>query len=234
MIQRNFFIALALGFMQLLSAQSRFSANPTSRFLQRSTSFGTLHDFIQIKNYTGDTLQMRWISYPAGGDTAWNVNLQDPENFYADLLALDSADFILPDSASHYSLNKMVIGVSHNRATGIANYKLTLLEKGRRSDSLQINFEVSVIPGMNIKETTADNGLEVYPQPAREVVFIDHENGRPLLQVQLFNAEGRLMPIDLSSLQEGFLNVSSWQPGVYLLIWQGEQSYHSHKIIIKP
>lgn len=223
-----------LFFTQLLFAQSRFSAEPTFRNLQRSTDFGTLHDYIHIKNNTKDTLQMRWISRPTGGDTAWDVNLQDPENFYSELTNHDSANFILPDTASGFSRNLMVIGVAHNQFTGFANYRFTLFEQGRRADSMRINFWVTVTPGMGLEGSKNLREWEIYPQPAREKLYIDNLSPHNAQEVQLYNSRGEIPAVDLSSLEEGYLDVSSLTPGVYLLFWEQGKQYEVHKIIIQP
>jgi len=213
-------------------AQVRFSASPSYRFMQRSTDFGTLHDFVQLQNHTADTLSLVWKVRMVGGDTAWRSNVQDPSNRYFEVETGDSAAFILPDSGAPSSLSKLIIGVEHRQVTGIRNYYFTLYEKGRARDTVAVQYEVVVTPGLATQNYKVEKEPTFYPNPARERIYFSGVS-QDVEQLGLLSLSGKLQSV-VPQHPEGAWELPSLPAGLYRLRFTYRDQYFSQILTIEP
>ncbi|MCK5820692.1 MAG: C10 family peptidase [Bacteroidales bacterium] len=85
-----------------------------------------------------------------------------------------------------------------------------------------------------LESTTLDEGFLVYPNPARGKLYIKFLlNQHEPIHLQLFNLQGKLV-IEHKSLDiEYHLNISSLEPGIYLLKTRSGKHRYTKKIIIE-
>lgn len=209
-----------------LSAQARFGVDVNYRLLNKPVNAGILHHFIQARNYTGDTLQMRWVKSVQGNPpAAWTVNFADPQQNHPDISALDSADFTFPDS-SNWVYNKFVIGINPNGAAGSAIWRFNIFEKQNPADSLQIEYEVIVTDAIGLQQQIDE--WSIYPNPAQHFILL---KGWPVSAegVLLINSRGQRFKTKSVEVAEGLrLAVHHLPKGTYYI-----QSPLRSKAIIK-
>jgi len=171
MRKRLLFITSLFFLITVSSFGQRFSTSKSYVNLYKSTGFGTLHDHIEIENNTSDTIILRWkqrrsITYPS---SAWVTTLQDPNQWHNPVDGVDSADFKLAPSPTFN--NKLVIGVDHQQMTGSGQVIFTLYEPGNPADSLQIIFDVTVVPEpVSLIEDKRE--FKIFPNPASDVINV--------------------------------------------------------------
>lgn len=105
-------------------------------------------------------------------------------------------------------------------------------------ESPGLYFESPVIPpGSNCltplaaKETSGEAGLQVYPNPASELVFIDYPEGNKLDAMAAFRADGSLFRFFEAPLP-GTITVLDWPAGLYWLKIIGAAGFEVKKIIV--
>lgn len=214
-----------------LSAQSRFGVDVNYRLLHKPVSAGILHHFIQARNHTADTLQMRWVKSVEGNPpAAWTVNFADPQQNRPDISAVDSADFTLPDS-SNWVYNKFVIGINPNGVAGSGIWRFNIFERQNPADSLQIEYEVIVTDAIGLNEKRGE--LSIYPNPARHFILL--KNWRASAEgILLYNSRGQAFKAQAEEVAEGLrMSVSHLPKGTYFVQSPGNAKGIIKKIIIQ-
>ncbi len=213
-----------------LQAQHTFSAPDTIKYLIKDTGFNTLHDFLNLKNHTGDSLPMRWkqhrINYPA----AWGTTLDDPTKWHNPVDGLDSADFVLPDSASDAFNTKLIIGVDHNGIAGQGTIVFTVFDLNQPQDSVRLYFDVLVRPAIGLKEDKWP-GFSVYPSPAKNEIHIAGKDVWKVEEIYLTDLAGQRIPVHFTkNLTTVNIYVANLLRGFYVLSIKDNQRYYHQKI----
>ena len=97
----------------------------TNLTIEKNTDFGTVHDYLELFNYSGQDLEMRWIAhFNSSWPSLWAASFADPANWHPSIVDLDSADFTITDPIGFQ--NKLIIGVDHNSqaGTGTIDFKV--------------------------------------------------------------------------------------------------------------
>lgn len=169
----RYILFVIISHISILTIAQSFGVSDTLKILSKTTDFGTMHDFIQLENYSGKDLNMRWKqSFSAGFPSNWIPSIQDPDNWYNPCDTIDSADFVLPDSVS--VTDKMVIGLDHQQTVGAGTIYYQLFPIDDPTDTINIAFSINVSQGTG---TTAiseyeSNELEVFPNPMNDKLWI--------------------------------------------------------------
>lgn len=226
-MHRNLYTILWLAlfsiFMREMRAQSGFSVPDTIAYLSKTTDHSTIHWYLEIHNQRDTTLPMRWLYQPLVLPAAWQLSLQDPSTHHHPLQT-DSADFTLQDSANE-AANKLIIGIDHQGQTGYALLRFTIFEPGKRNDSVNLYFDVSVSAGMSQEEFISP--LNIFPNPAREFLEIQGYSGPYTIR----NTRGEIVCEGwLMGDQRLELNMP---PGLYILHIEGDSAAIIKKISIE-
>ncbi len=225
---RSIFTLFFLMGVLVTTAQSRFNAPDTIKFLVKDTSFGTLHEFLEIKNKTADSLQMRWKQRKTRYTSGWKTTLQDPDQWHNPVDGVDSADFTLPDTLSGPFNNKLIIGVDHNGIAGGGMVVFTVFEIGHPQDSVRLYFDILVTPKVGLAEN--QNGfLKVYPQPARDQIKVKASGLSDQSKIYLTSLSGQefLVPYQYTGVGTWQLETQTLPPGVYILsVVDKDHLYH--------
>ncbi len=166
-LQMKQLIYLSVAFMLFtlpVASQSTFTATNTFSSINKNTSFGTLHDYLGLKNLTADTLAMRWEVSFKTIPSAWSMGFTDTENVYDTVNDMDVANFLFPDSTDKVH-NKMIIGIHHNNTLGSGRYIFNVFDVNHPADSLQLIYDVTVTPHP-LSIQNLDLEKEPYPNPS--------------------------------------------------------------------
>ncbi|MBN2863370.1 MAG: T9SS type A sorting domain-containing protein, partial [Bacteroidales bacterium] len=95
----------------------------------------------------------------------------------------------------------------------------------------------------NFRDITAiteiyDNGLKIYPNPARNKMIVEFDNPRnERLKIRLININGQIVA-EKSIVSQGKvetdIDLSGLSPGLYTLKISGDRLNATRKLIIKP
>jgi hypothetical protein len=85
------------------------------------------------------------------------------------------------------------------------------------------------------ENTISDSNIKIYPNPASELITIDRSDyfSNQNLDVQLVNSFGQVIYKANSIISNYTIPVQSYPEGVYFLIVSNNESFKSHKVIIK-
>jgi len=97
-------------------------------------------------------------------------------------------------------------------------------------DFVQTSDEIKPKNTTGIAKVTAKDGLKIYPNPAKNVITIENQNGL-FNQVKVMNAVGQL--IKTASLKTGTnkVDVSAMNAGIYYLLISGKDGSRSMKFV---
>lgn len=153
-----------------------------------------------------DTILITGLSMPAvelGSDTT--ICLGD--SLLLDATHSNAASYVWQDSstASSYWVN----------ASGMYYVTLTSADGCVVSDSITV--EQDTCSGIYISENRMEQGFELYPNPANEVVSLQIGNLNGSVSVELITPSGRcMMSLEVPFENgHGYLNVTEWSSGLY-------------------
>jgi hypothetical protein len=82
-------------------------------------------------------------------------------------------------------------------------------------------------------QTHSDIGLQIYPNPARDVVTLSFENGAELATyISFFNAQGHIVKKEVVSHGQPEMNISGLKTGIYFVRIQNGEMNKSLKLIV--
>lgn len=185
--------------------------------ISKTTDFGPVHDYIEVFNYSGQDLNMRWICHePFTWPTVWETDFTDTENNYNDVQHNDSADFTLLNPPGW--ANKLIIGVQHFSWAHTDTLRFKVWPLDFPEDSLWIKYVIIVAQGddyFNLEEQNQSFAFSVDDAANKLSISGDsHE-----VDVVVYNLSGQLVhqvnqyfpgsaPIDLGKLETGIYLVS--------------------------
>lgn len=208
-------------------AQS-FGVQDTIKYLVKDISASTPpHDNIQLINNTNDTLYLRWVETRLPGfSTAWDLGLQDPDNYYYPQI-LDSADFYIESPAS--SVDKMIINLYHNNNPGNGRVKYKIYDIANPSDSLNIYFDFTITAqgqGNGINESFAKYFSYTVGDGK---LYLHGQNKQILENVKLYSIDGKLITNKSSMSTMTVLNLP-YSKAIYVVVVTLSEGTFSFKI----
>ena len=127
----------------------------------------------------------------------------------------ENITYRLVSNSNESELSVMLLGKSmtmmrQSREEGEA----TLLIRAM-SDGQAVEFEVHVVMHYVFDGIDEDamEAISVYPNPVRDVVFVEANHGSSVLRVEVFNVTGQMV----FSSTDTEINVSEWESGVYIV-----------------
>ena len=151
----------------------------------------------------------------------------------------DNEPLVLGESFTQQTINSFNLSYVHDGSATTTDQFIFIVEDGAGGfiPNEVFNIEIDENAMVNTDDLNADNAIELFPNPARDMVHLQMKN--PLQeagQLRVLNAQGQLVIKQLMSLgsQHMDINTSQLASGVYLLeLYSGEQSYTEKLIINK-
>ena len=138
-------------FLFCLSGNSQINATywgvaDTNLVISKTTDFGTVHDYIELFNYSGQDLDMRWIAnYQPDWPSLWTCDFTDPGGWHQGVQQLDSADFLITDPIGFQ--NKLIIGVAHFSQAGYGTVDFKVFPVNYPDDFLVLHYSTEITQG---------------------------------------------------------------------------------------
>lgn len=230
---RLLFLFLLLPF----SSKTQVNANSwgiedTSLYIIKNTSFGVVHGYRELFNYSGGDLDMRWIRYtPSSWPVQWGSDFTDPSNTYPDVLIIDSGDFVLPDPPGFS--NKLIIGVDHNGFADTSVIRFKVFPISDPTDTLWVNFHILIgNPGVSEVSSVDLNPKIIYQPESKQLYFEGLHDEQYVLTI--FDLSGKI--ILETTIMSGIdkIDLPNLLPGVFLInLKSSDGNFFSDKIIVR-
>ena len=195
-----------------------WGVSDTNLFISKSTDFGTVHDYLALYNYSGQDLQMRWVKYlDSNWPSWWGLSFTDPDNYYPDILNIDSADFILPDPVGFS--NKLIIGVNHQSYAWYATAHFKVFPVLYPTDTLWLHYNIEIVQGnatAAIDKESNNFTWEFIPSINQVILQGDLINYKSFT---LFNLAGqKVISLNISTHSNAhFIHLPNLNAGIYLM-----------------
>lgn len=113
-------------------------------------------------------------------------------------------------------------GKAMSNGSGSLEYTLgetiTLTMNNASADKTLTNgFHQGIFTVTDIKNNQPLLGLKVFPNPAKETVYVSFEEPQHNISVELYDMEGRLLQSHQNNLQQLELNLTTFSDGTYYL-----------------
>lgn len=206
---------------------STWGVDDTTICIIKTTDFGIVHDYIELFNYFGADLNMRWIlETPTTWPTPWDAGFSDPTNVYSDVLPEDTADFILPYPVAFD--NQLIIDVDHNNHINESYLRFKVFPIDHPEDSLWLKFCIIIqSPDAGIDEENNFNCR--YDMMSNQILF-----DVPLmchLNFIICTLDSKMVSKGTISSGESTLHLPELEDGTYIIRLFSEQ-FHRSLIII--
>ncbi len=231
------FVVIALFSLYSLSINAQsFGVSDTLKILSKTTDFGVLHDFIQLENFSGKDLAMRWKqTISPGFPSAWIPSIQDPDNWYNHCDTVDSADFVLPDSTTFS--DKMVIGLDHQQMVGAGFIYYQLFPIDDPTDTINIAFSLNVSEGTGTTglDKLSATTLEIYPNPASDEIRIIKPTELGIdFSIRLIDANGKVHGANYQNHKDYLLlERKDLASGIYMIQMMAGNALWQQKIVFE-
>ena len=232
----RFFQVLGLSVLVSFSSYGQINATywgveDTTLSISKTTDFGIVHDYLELYNYAGQDLDMRWIAY--FGDfwpSLWIASFNDPGNWSQNISHLDSADFTLTDPVGFQ--NKLIIGVNHQSQAGTGTISFKVFPVDHPDDFLTLHYRTSIAQGNAFAsiENSVDHQILINNIGDK---MISISNVKKPTTVKIYSLTGAL--IHSANVQESTSNLqlSHLESGFYMVeCRQADGTSVSKKIVI--
>ncbi|MEM7105702.1 MAG: T9SS type A sorting domain-containing protein [Bacteroidota bacterium] len=182
-------------------------------------------------DFSPDSIQQNgWLAKVSpDGDSLWGRHIRHfpnnflKRNFFTDFEILTSGEILLAGLIDDDDSSSPTVG---RWGWIVKTDSLGCIEPGcHLSTSVQT------------PSSTQEDGLLVFPNPAREVVTLQmHHAVRAQTKIRIYNSMGQLIREEqwLNGLQQHSLNLSDCLPGIYVVVVvEADQVVHSRKIIVE-
>jgi hypothetical protein len=92
------------------------------------------------------------------------------------------------------------------------------------------SFELTVDACVTVDETTSNEAINLYPNPASDWVYLDGINGD--LMVSILNVEGQIVGRFTLNSASSKLPISNLSSGVYFIQWSDEKGLQTKKFVV--
>lgn len=168
--------------------------------------------YVFFDNPSGDTLQLRWRIVTESKPPGWKIDLCDYGLCYAGIPPNGTMNPVF-DTIRPY----LKLIVQPDTISGSAWLWFRVFEKDNDGNFTDVYFSL-YSPGITGTEEPASSDLELYPNPAFDVLFIEN-TGLKYSWPTLLNAAGQqIHKLAIPAGDQAMVNVSNWPAGVYYLM----------------
>lgn len=106
--------------------------------------------------------------------------------------------------------------------------------KHPKTSQLVIIDRNMIVTGINPDPANTISGIKIYPNPAREKLYIDLGKKYTSKLLEIITLQGKLLYSEIfENQQELELNIRQFNPGSYILILKGKNFRSAHKLIVQ-
>ena len=201
--------------------------------ISKTTDFGSVHDYLEIFNNSGQDVDMRWIPmFPDSWPSLWIVNFADPNQNYPDVSQVDSADFVMLDPIGF--ANKLIIGVSHQSYAHTDTMRFNVFPVNNREDSLILQYIIIIAQG-NAWAGMASDEIDFncfYNENESNIQLIGNAGD---VKIEMFDLQGKLVKTIPNYHLNGqsSIDVADLKKQLYILkVSDGTKGVKSKKILL--
>jgi len=170
-----------------ISFGQNFHVVNDSTALIKSTDQSPAHWYIEVFNDVDpDSLLLRWKAHTSGVPSAWQIDLDDQDNYTTNIQDGDTADFYL--HANLAFTQKLIIGATLNNTTGVGSVYFDLYEPSNPSNVVQITYHFIITQGTASFIELEDNSW--LSQKGNVFTFTDDAIGKELT---IYSTEGKVL-----------------------------------------
>ncbi len=219
----SFFIIL----FPLLGMAQNFGLEHDTIFSSKSVDFFTFYLPNDFYNDSGQDLQLRWVkeavieNYEVGGHGGqnntglWDYSIQDPQNFYTDGAAVDSADFVLQSEVN--TLDKFIVQVYPNDVIGNVFFSFSIYEIGNPDNIIQVHFDYTATASTSSSSfPISDLGINVFPNPVSDALQFEM-NQEQIIDISIYNHLGHSLIEQRLSTKNDVIDCSGLTNGMYFI-----------------
>ena len=167
--------------------------------------------YIYLQNPSGDTLRLKWrqleMSLPAG----WDIDLCDYGTCYIGVPPNGSMNPVY-DTVQPY----LKLIVQPGTTPGMAWCWFRVQEVDNSANFLDVYFSLFT-PGVTGTVAVEEPSIQVFPNPARDFLVIDHPAARTVA-ARLVDVTGRTVwQADMAPQAQTRISVAGWPAGLYFL-----------------
>ncbi|MEX1003235.1 MAG: T9SS type A sorting domain-containing protein [Crocinitomicaceae bacterium] len=200
----------------------------------KTTNYGVVHDYIEMFNYSGQDLQMRWIpAISTSWPSQWIPNFSDPDSSYTNPHLEDSADFTLLNPPEFS--NKLIIGVDHQSfaANSVISFKVFPVDFPE--DSIWIHYYIYIgePEEAQVGESIHTELTFFYRAFDQQLIFSGLKED--VAELSIIDLSGKVVLAKNITSQDGsyILDVKSLKKGVFILQINSKEGLRSSFKFVK-
>ncbi len=199
------FVSFTLAKAQTYSVMPAASMTVTAPY-----SSVTIFDIYQ-KNTSSSKIILQWTKVSVNLPAQWQYSMCDLGSCYAGIpVGPNTMDTVVGNAQGFLGLN---IDPGTTDGTGVV--KVYVYQKGFPNSGDTLTWYVKTIAA-SVEELTASSEVKVYPNPAKDNLFIKSGNNN-IVQAELFDAVGRKV-LTTTVNGDSNINISALDNGFYSLI----------------
>ncbi len=215
---------LSFFFFNLSMAQN-FHVVDDSTTLIKNTSQSPAHWYIEVFNDVNpDSLLLRWKAYTDGVPSAWQIDLDDQDNYTTDIQHGDTADFYL--HAGLPGAQKLIIGATLNNTPGVGSVFFDLYEPSNPGNVVQIQYHFIVTENTASIIELADHSW--LTQKGTVFVFDEEAVGQ---QLTIYSTTGAVLYSGKIEKEMNFESIK--KAGIVYFLQENDGAYKSAKFLLK-
>ncbi len=168
--------------------------------------------YIFFDNPSGDTLQLRWRIISESKPTEWTVDLCDYGLCYAGIPPNGTMNPVY-DTIQPY----LKLIVQPGATPGSAWYWFRVFEKDNEENYTDVYFSLYT-PGTTGAEEPAVSKIEIFPNPAFDILFIENDGAKHGWPTLLNAAGQQIYKLAVPPGEQAMVDVSTWPAGMYYLM----------------
>lgn len=181
----------------------------------------TIFDIYPI-NISNNKILFKWTKISINVPTGWDYSFCDYGNCYVGIPNSGTMDSVDVGEMGLLGLN-----ISPYSIPGQGIVKLYVYDANFPSDGDTVTWVVNS-GALGYDEIVDENSIQIYPNPAKEIVFI---NSKYQGTISIYNLEGKLINSFTNFIGENTVDMSQYDSGLYIIEFTSESGVVRKKII---
>lgn len=198
-----------------------FDVSDTLRDIHKPINSSTPpHDYIQLINNSGQDISIRWKMNTAQTyfPPQWEIGIQDRDAYHFPVSVTDSADIVLPDTAT--SIDKIILNVYQNATAGQGVICITLINLDSIDQQMDIYFVIDISGYVGVEEVSVF-GPQILQNPVGENLQIINLKGNRT-DYKIISLSGQLVGRGVvQDSNAGTIDIGYLPEGVFILQLEG-------------